>query len=103
MVEPFRLKTYRFFEMGVDHHYYDEFQNRRLMQRIAEKSYLPANAMMLKLIKKHGKDFNIAFLASVNSIVSSVRLAAGSSLCCSRDASGWRDTSLSRILGWLDA
>jgi alpha-amylase len=50
--------------MGVDHHYYDEFQNRRLMQRIAEKSYLPSNELMLKLIKKHGKDFNIAFSIS---------------------------------------
>jgi alpha-amylase len=62
--QPFRLKTYRFFEMGVDHHYYDEFQNRSLMQRIAQKSYLPANELMLKLIKKHGKDFNIAFSIS---------------------------------------
>jgi alpha-amylase len=50
--------------MGVDHHYYDEFQNKRLLQRIAEKCYLPANELMLKLIKKHGKDFNIAFSIS---------------------------------------
>lgn len=62
--QPFRLKTYRFFEMGVDHHYYDEFQNKRLMQRIAEKCYMPANKLMLKLIQKHGKDFNIAFSIS---------------------------------------
>ncbi len=62
--QPFRLKTYRFFEMGVDHYYYDEFQNRALLQRIAEKCYLPANELMLKLIKKHGKDFNIAFSIS---------------------------------------
>jgi len=62
--QPFRLKTYRFFEMGIDHNYYDEFQNRRLLQRIAEKSYIPANKLMLKLIKKHGKDFNIAFSIS---------------------------------------
>lgn len=62
--QPFRLRTYRFFDMGVDHYYYDDFQNRSLMQRIAEKSYIPANELMLKLIKKHGKDFNVAFSIS---------------------------------------
>lgn len=62
--QPFRLKTYRFFEMGVDHNYYDEFNNKRLVQRIAEKCYLPANELLLKLIKKHGKDFNVAFSIS---------------------------------------
>ncbi|MCD4729604.1 MAG: polysaccharide deacetylase family protein [Bacteroidales bacterium] len=62
--QPFRLKTYRFFDMGVDHHYYDEFQNKSIVQRIAKKCYLPANKIMLQLIKKHGKSFNIAFSIS---------------------------------------
>jgi len=62
--QPLRLKTYRFFEMGVDHYYYDDFQNRTIIKRVAEKCYLPANELMLKLIKKHGKDFNIAFSIS---------------------------------------
>ncbi len=50
--QPFRLRTYRFFDMGVDHYYYDEFQNKSIVQRIAEKCYLPANKLMLELIKK---------------------------------------------------
>ena len=62
--QPFRLKTYRFFDMGVNHHYYDEFQNRSIMQRVAMKCYLPANALMLDLIKKHGKDFKISYSIS---------------------------------------
>ena len=62
--QPFRLKTYRFFDMGVDHHYYDEFQNRTIVQRIAEKCYLQANEILLGLIKEHGKKFNIAFSIS---------------------------------------
>ncbi|MCF8368708.1 MAG: polysaccharide deacetylase family protein [Bacteroidales bacterium] len=62
--QPFRLRTYRFFDMGVDSYYYDEFNNRTILRRIAEKSYLPTNKLMLKLIKKHGKDFNIAFSIS---------------------------------------
>ena len=62
--QPFRLKTYRFFDMGVDHYYYDDFQNKSIVQRIAQKCYLPANKMMLELIKKHGKSFNIAYSIS---------------------------------------
>ncbi len=62
--QPFRLKTYRFFDMGVDHYYYDDFQNKSIVQRIAQKSYLPANKLMLELIKKHGKSFNIAYSIS---------------------------------------
>ena len=54
--------------MGVDHYYYDDFNNRSLMQRIAEKCYIPANNLMLKLIKEHGKDFNIAFSISGTAI-----------------------------------
>ncbi|MFU8842187.1 MAG: FliG C-terminal domain-containing protein [Bacteroidales bacterium] len=62
--QPFRLRTYRFFDMGVDHYYYDDYLNRSIMQRIANKCYLPANELMLKLIKKHGKKFNIAYSIS---------------------------------------
>lgn len=62
--QPFRLKTYRFFDMGVDHYYYEDFQNKSIVQRIAQKSYLPANKLMLELIKKHGKSFNIAYSIS---------------------------------------
>ncbi len=62
--QPFRLKTYRFFDMGVDHYYYDDFQNKSIVQRIAQKCYLPSNKLMLELIKKHSKSFNIAFSIS---------------------------------------
>jgi alpha-amylase len=50
--------------MGVNHYYYDDFQNKSIVQRIAQKCYLPANKMMLELIKKHGKSFNIAYSIS---------------------------------------
>jgi len=62
--QPFRLRTYRFFDMGQNHYYYDDYQNKTIVQRIAEKCYLPANELMLKLIKKHGKSFNIAYSIS---------------------------------------
>lgn len=62
--QPFRLRTYRFFDMGVDHYYYNDFQNKSIIQRIAQKCYIPANELMLQLIKKHGKSFGIAYSIS---------------------------------------
>ena len=41
--QPYRLRTYRFFNIGQDHQYYDDYQNRHIIRRVAERSYLPAN------------------------------------------------------------
>lgn len=62
--QPFRLRTYRFFDIGSDHFYFDDYQNRHIIQRIAEKCYLPANALFLDLIKRHGKKIRLAFSIS---------------------------------------
>jgi len=62
--QPNRLRTYRFFDMGKRHDYYDEYLNRHIAKKVAEKCYLPANKMMLDLINKHGKDFSIAYSIS---------------------------------------
>ncbi len=62
--QPYRLRTYRFFDIGENHHYYDDYQNRSIIRRVAEKSYIPANKVLLDLIKKHGKKFRISFSIS---------------------------------------
>ncbi|MCF8364172.1 MAG: alpha-amylase [Bacteroidales bacterium] len=62
--QPFRLKTYRFFEMGHDHYYYNDFENKHILNRIAQKNYLPMNALLLELIQKHGEDFKVTFSIS---------------------------------------
>ncbi|MEN2991973.1 MAG: glycoside hydrolase family 57 protein [Bacteroidia bacterium] len=60
--QPFRLRIYRFFDIGVTHDYYHEVNNRALLQRIARKCYLPMNALLLRLIEKWGKEqFSVAF------------------------------------------
>ena len=59
--QPYRLKSYRFFNMGSDHYYYDEYLNRSIMERVAKKNYLPMNDLLLDLIKKYGKDFKVSF------------------------------------------
>lgn len=62
--QPNRLRTYRFFDIGKRHDYYDEYLNRHIAQKVAQKCYLPANKMMLDLINKYGKDFSIAYSIS---------------------------------------
>lgn len=62
--QPFRLKNYRFFDIGNDHYYYDDFANDDIITRIAQRSYLPANEMLLEMIKANGKKFKVAFSIS---------------------------------------
>ncbi|MDR2064492.1 MAG: glycoside hydrolase family 57 protein [Prevotellaceae bacterium] len=62
--QPFRLKKYRFFDIGKDHFYYDDFLNKSILRKVAEKCYLPANQLMLDLIKTYGKQFKIAYSLS---------------------------------------
>lgn len=59
--QPYRIKSYKFFNMGSDHFYYDEYLNKSIVERIAQKSYLPMNQLLLDLIEKHGKDFKVSF------------------------------------------
>jgi len=59
--QPVRLRTFRFFDIGSNHHYYDDHANRSIMQKVANKCYLPTNAVLLELIKEYGQQFRIAF------------------------------------------
>ncbi len=59
--QPYRIKNYRFFNMGSDHFYYDEYLNRSIVERVAKKSYIPMNNLLLDLIAKHGQDFKVSF------------------------------------------
>ena len=59
--QPWRLKTYRFFNMGNDHNYLDDFTNRAIMQKVARECYLPMNALLLSLIEEHKGAFKVSF------------------------------------------
>lgn len=59
--QPLRLRTYRFFDIGKNHHYFDEYFNRMILRRVSEKSYLPMNALLLKTIKEQGSAFKVSF------------------------------------------
>jgi len=62
--QPFRLKKYRFFDIGNDHSYYNDYENRTIMRKVAEKCYLPANQLMLDLVNEYGDNFKIAYSLS---------------------------------------
>ncbi|UZD20966.1 glycoside hydrolase family 57 protein [Algoriphagus halophytocola] len=62
--QPYRLKPYRFFDIGEDHHYWDDFSNKSIMRKVAQKCYLPMNALLLELIEKYNGAFKVSFSLS---------------------------------------
>ncbi len=62
--QPFRLKRYRFFDIGMDHYYYDDYNNEEIIRRIAERCYLPANQTILQMIKETDGKFKVAYSIS---------------------------------------
>jgi alpha-amylase len=58
------LKRYRFFDIGADHYYYDDYENERTIRDIAERSYMPALNTLGEMIQENGKYFRVAFSLS---------------------------------------
>ena len=59
--QPTRLRLYRFFDIGKDSHYYDDYTDRTILHRISQRCYLPMNQLRLDIIKRHGEDFKVTF------------------------------------------
>jgi len=57
--QPFRIRRYTVFDR--DSNYFDEAINRQICLKVAEKCYLPANALMLELIRRYEGRFRIAY------------------------------------------
>ncbi len=62
--QPTRLRLYRFFDIGKDSHYYDDYANRTILKRVAQKCYLPMNELLLQAIKANKGKFKVAFSIS---------------------------------------
>ena len=58
------LKRYRFFDIGTDHYYYDDYENERSINDIVERSYMPALNTIGKMIEENGDFFKVAFSLS---------------------------------------
>ena len=57
---PLRLKKYGFFDIGHSQDYFDDEESRKVLERVAKDCYLPANRVLLKLIRRHRGNFRIS-------------------------------------------
>ncbi|MGE9984398.1 glycoside hydrolase family 57 protein [Desulfovibrio sp. SGI.169] len=62
--EPYRLRRYTVFDMGQNSVYEDDDRNCDMLLYTARVCYLPMNDLLLKLIRRYGKDFKVAFSIS---------------------------------------
>lgn len=66
--QPHLLRTYRFFDINNTHNYFDDYQNNYLINRVADRCYIPANQMIMNIIKEYGKDISFSFSISGSTI-----------------------------------
>jgi len=59
--QPWRLRNYRFLEVGRNHYYFDDEKNAGILRKVADKCYLPMNNVLLELINEHEGRFKVAF------------------------------------------
>lgn len=57
------LKRYRFFDIGTDHYYYDDYENERSINYIVENSYIPALTTLQEMLDEN-PGFKVAFSIS---------------------------------------
>ncbi|WP_308599366.1 glycoside hydrolase family 57 protein [uncultured Desulfovibrio sp.] len=62
--QPYRLRHYTFFDIGANSWYEDENANCGILLKVARKCYLPMNALLLKLIRRHEGQFKVSFSIS---------------------------------------
>ncbi|OGC92762.1 alpha-amylase [Candidatus Amesbacteria bacterium RIFCSPLOWO2_01_FULL_49_25] len=63
--QPWRLKKYRFFDIGADHLYFNDTSdtsrnNLQVLQKVASKCYLPTNKILLDLLQRYPQ-FKVSF------------------------------------------
>lgn len=66
--QPRRVKKYRVFDIGHDPHYFNDegdnkTNNKKIIHKVAEKCYLPANRVILELLQKYPK-FKVTYSLS---------------------------------------
>lgn len=62
--QPVRLRRYRFFDIGNDHYYYDDYANESNINKLAHTCYLPANKILTDLLRRYKGKFGVAFSIS---------------------------------------
>ena len=59
--QPFRLKRYRFFDVGKDHYYYDDYLNKLILKKVAQRCYIPTNDLLYSLLTEFNGQFKVSF------------------------------------------
>ena len=54
----------RFFDIGTDHYYYDDFANETSINEVAERSYIPALSTLIEMVKNSNGYFKVALSIS---------------------------------------
>jgi len=57
--QPFRLRRYSVFDSEPN--YFDDYKNAEICRKVAARCYLPANRLMLELIRRYGKSFSVSY------------------------------------------
>jgi alpha-amylase len=58
--QPFRLRRYTFFDIGADDRWFDDAENERIARRVAERCYVPMNALLTRLVLRTDGAFRCA-------------------------------------------
>jgi alpha-amylase len=63
--QPYRVKRYRVFDIGNDPEYFNDrgesdLNNRKIVEKVARKSYIPATRLILHLLKTH-PEFKVSY------------------------------------------
>jgi alpha-amylase len=58
------LKRYRFFDIGNDHYYYDDYANEQSINEVAERSYVPALNALIEMARNNDGAFKVALSVS---------------------------------------
>ncbi len=62
--QPYRLRPVRFFDIGTDQPWFDDEENTRILRRVADKCYIPANRLLADLIRRTDGRFKVALSIS---------------------------------------
>lgn len=58
------MKRYRFFDIGTDHYYNDDYANEALINQLAERSYIPALNTLIEMVNNSNGAFKVALSVS---------------------------------------
>jgi len=62
--QPFRIRRFRFAEVGLRHSYFDDAKNALILDKVARKSYLKTNQLLCEMMEQYGSKFRVSFSIS---------------------------------------